>query len=225
MKNITTNKRGPSHWKLNASILQNKDNKQEIENLWPHWKNKKNIYPDETKWWDMTKIYIQSIANNFCIDLKQKETKLLIEYRAEIDSLYQQHPINHEQIDETQNQIDLIEAYCVKGAMVRSKTQFIENEETPSKFFYTAETVFQKHKTIRALKYKHGKKVTTDKDILKTAQTFYEELYKKPHINKPEQDKLLNNYDKKISDNWHKKLKEKFTKKRNLQLSKKYERR
>ena len=97
--------------------------------------------------------------------------------------------------------------------MVQSRTKFIENEETPSKFFYAAETVFQKHKTITALKDKHGKKVTTDKDILKTAQTFYEELYKKAQINKPEQDKLLNNYDQKISDNWHKKLKEKFTEK------------
>ena len=109
--------------------------------------------------------------------------------------------------------------------MVQSRTKFIENEETPSKFFYAAETVFQKHKTITALEDKHGKKVTTDKDTLKTAQTFYEELYKKAQINKPEQDKLFNTYDEKISDNWHKKLKEKFTKKKNLQLSKRYERR
>ena len=31
LKNITTNKRGPSYWKLNASILQNKEYKQKIE--------------------------------------------------------------------------------------------------------------------------------------------------------------------------------------------------
>ena len=155
----------------------------------------------------MAKIYIQGIPKDFCRDLKQQETKLLIEYRAEIDSLYRQCSINHEQIDETQSKIDLIEQLSLKGAMVQSKTKFIQNEETPSKFFYAAETVFQKHKTITALKYKHGKKVTTDKDILQTAQTFYEHLYKKAHIHKSEQDKLLNNYDQKISDNWHKKPK------------------
>ena len=213
LKNITTNKRGPSYWKLNTSILHNKEYKQKIETFWLHWKNKKNIYPDQTKWWDMAKIYIQGITKDFCIDLKQKEAELLIEYRTEIDSLYQQRPINHEQIDETQNKIDLIEQRSLKGAMVRSRTKSIENEETPSKFFYAAETVFQKHKSITALKDKHGKIVTTNKDILKTAQTFYEELYKKAQINKPHQDKLLHNYDKKISDNWHKKLEEKFTEK------------
>ena len=85
--------------------------------------------------------------------------------------------------------------------MVRSRTKFTENEETPSKFFYAVELVFQKNKIITALKDTSGKKVTADKEILKTAQTFYQELYKKAQINKQEQDKLINNYDKKISNN------------------------
>ena len=40
-----------------------------------------------------------------------------------------------------------------------------------------------------------------------------EEIYKKAQINKEEQDKLLNNYHKKISDDWHNKLKEPITEK------------
>ena len=93
LKNITTNKRGPSYWKLNTRILVSKAYKQKIENFWQHWKNKKNSYPDETKWWDMAKLYIQGITKDFCIDFKQNQTELLVEYRAGIDSLYQQHPI------------------------------------------------------------------------------------------------------------------------------------
>ena len=49
-------------------------------------------------------------------------------------------------------------------------------------------SVFQKNKTITALKNKSGKNVTTDKDISITPQTFYEELYNDAQINKPEQD-------------------------------------
>ena len=213
LKNITTNKRGPSYWKLNTSIQQNKEYRQKIETFWQHWQNKKNRYPDQTKWWDMAKIYIQGITKDFCIDYKEKQTELLLQYRAEIDLLYQQHPIDHEKLDQIQSNIDIMEERSLKGAMVRSRTKFIENEETPSKFFYAAESVFQKNKTITALKDKSGKKVTTDKEILKTAKTFYEELYKKDQINKTEQDKFLNNYDKKISDDWHNKLNETFTEK------------
>ena len=37
----------------------------------------------------MAKQYIQGITKDFCLDFKQKQNELLVEYRAEIDSLYQ----------------------------------------------------------------------------------------------------------------------------------------
>ena len=162
----------------------------------------------------MPEQYIQGFTKDFCIHFKQNQTELLVEYRAEIDSLYQQRPIDHEKINEIQNNIDIIEERSLKGAMVRSRTKFIENEEAPSKFFYAAESVFQKNKTMTALKDKSGKIVTIDKEFLKSAQTFYEEIYKKAQIKNSEQDKLINSYGKKnISDNWHNKLNENFTEK------------
>ena len=94
----------------------------------------------------MPKQYIQDICKDFCIDLKQKETEILVEYRTEIDSLYQQLTINHEQIDEIQKKIDLIEECSLKGAMVQNRTKSIENEETLSKFFYTTNLFSKKTK-------------------------------------------------------------------------------
>ena len=112
----------------------------------------------------MAKLYIQGVTKDFCIEFKQKQTEFLVQYGAETDSLYQKRPTDHEKIDEIQNNIDLIEERSLKGAMVRSRTKFIENEETPSKFFFAAESVFQKNKTITTLD-KSDKKVTTDKDV------------------------------------------------------------
>ena len=94
----------------------------------------------------MAKQYIHSIIKVFCIDFKQKQIELLAEYRDKIDSLYKHRPINHKEIGKIQNKIDLIEERSLKGGMVRSRTKYIENEETPSKFFYAAESVFQKKK-------------------------------------------------------------------------------
>ena len=39
----------------------------------------------------------------------------------------------------TEAKIEEIEQYHQKGAMGRSRTKLIENEEKPTKFFYTAE--------------------------------------------------------------------------------------
>ena len=55
LKNITINKTGPSYWKLNTSILENKAYKQKIESFCQHWQNMENNYLDQTKWWHMAK--------------------------------------------------------------------------------------------------------------------------------------------------------------------------
>ena len=55
LKNITINKTGPSYWKLNTSILENKAYKQKIESFCQHWQNRENNYLDQTKWWHMAK--------------------------------------------------------------------------------------------------------------------------------------------------------------------------
>ena len=55
LKNITINKTGPSYWKLNTSILENKAYKQKIKSFCQHWQNMENNYLDQTKWWHMAK--------------------------------------------------------------------------------------------------------------------------------------------------------------------------
>ena len=55
LKNITINKTGPSYWKLNTSILENKAYKQKIESFCQHWQNMEKNYLNQTKSWDMAK--------------------------------------------------------------------------------------------------------------------------------------------------------------------------
>ena len=66
----------------------------------------------------MAKQYIQGIIKDFCIDLKQKQTELLVKHTVEVDSLYKKRPINHEEMYEIQNKIDLIIERSLKGASV-----------------------------------------------------------------------------------------------------------
>ena len=54
--------------------------------------------------------------------------------------------------------------------MIRSRTKLIENEEKPTKFFYTAEKQNQNKKNITKLKNKNGELKTEDKEILKIAK-------------------------------------------------------
>ena len=67
----------------------------------------------------------------------------------------------------------------------------IENEEKPTKFFYVAEKQNQNKKNITKLKNKNGELKTEDKQILKIAEVFYSDLYKKAQTNEQEQENFL----------------------------------
>ena len=158
----------------------------------------------------MAKLYIQGVRKDFCTDFTQKQMEFLAEYRAEIDPLYLQTPADHQKIDRIQNNIDLIEERSLKETMVGVEPDSLKTKKPLPNSFMQQNLFFKKNIYIYN-SLKSGKIATTNKDILKTAHTFYEELYKKTQINNPEQDKVINNYDKKISDNWHRTLKENFT--------------
>ena len=120
------------------------------------------------------------------------------------------HKKNKDQIkiNNIESEIEEIEQHHQTGAMIRSRTKHIENEERPLKFFYAAEKQNQNKKNITKLKNKNGELKTEGKEILKIAKEFYSDLYKKAQKNEQEQEHFLNKYNKKISNDWHPNLTE-----------------
>ena len=64
--------------------------------------------------------------------------------------------------------------------------------------FYAVDKQNQNKKTITKLKNKNRELKTKDEEILKIAQEFYSDLYKKAEINKKEQENLIKNTIKNI---------------------------
>ena len=137
----------------------------------------------------------------------------------ELQTLQTQKNKDQIKINTIEGEIEEIESYKRKGAMVRSRTKLTENEEKPTKFFYAAEKQNQNKKTITKLKNKTGELKTKDEEILQIATEFYSDLYKKAEINKKEQENLIKKY-KKISNNWHPSLINPFEEKELYQASK-----
>ena len=106
--------------------------------------------------------------------------------------------------------------------MIRSRTKLIENEEKPTEFFYTAEKQNQNKKNITKLKNKNGELKTEDKEILKIAQEFYSDLYKKAQQTNKNK-KPFTKYNKKISNEWHLSLTKPFEEKELFQARKSME--
>ena len=150
-------KRGPSYWKLNSSKLQNKDYNNKITSFWHKWQQKNQKYRDLTIWWDNGKKFIQGITKDFCTKLKETEKEHLHQLWTELQTLQIQKNKDQIKINTIEGEIEEIESYQRKGAMVRSRTKLIENEEKPTKFFYATEKQNQNKKTIAKLQKKKEK--------------------------------------------------------------------
>ena len=81
----------------------------------------------------------------------------------------------------------------------------------------------RKKKNITKFKNKIRELKAEDEEILKIANKFYSDLYKKAQINEQEQENFLNKYDKKISNNWHLSLTKLFEEKELFQALKSME--
>ena len=128
-------KRGPLYWKLNSSILQNKEYQNKITSFWQKWQQRKQNYQDPTVWWDNGKKFIQGITKDFCTKLKETEKEHLHQLQIELQTLQIQKNKDQIKINTIEGEIEEIESYQHKGTMVRSRTKLIENEKKPTKLF------------------------------------------------------------------------------------------
>ena len=85
----------------------------------------------------------------------------------------------------------------MKGKLVRSRVQWIEEGEKPTKYFCGLESRNFTSKIIPRVEKDNGEIVTDQNDILKEAKVFYETLYKDKYSTCTLEDleKSLRNYD------------------------------
>ena len=87
--------------------------------------------------------------------------------RIELQTLQIQKKKDRIKINTIEGEIEEIESYQHKGAMVRSRTKLLENEKKSTKFFYAAEKQNQNKKSITKLKNKNGELKKKMKKYLK----------------------------------------------------------
>ena len=61
-----TNLPGPSYWKLNVSILDEREYRARITALWRQWQTRRHEYDSIQMWWDLGKIKIRDETTRYC---------------------------------------------------------------------------------------------------------------------------------------------------------------
>ena len=108
------------------------------------------------------------------------EEKTLIKQIYILEELTQDSPTSLvllEMLDEYKKNLEILRKEKLQGLMLRSKVNWIEHGEKPSKYFCSLEKRNYINKTVTKIIDDTGKNITEQKPILKEIARFYEQLY------------------------------------------------
>ena len=165
-------KRGPGYWKLNNSLLEDKNYIKTIISI---IESCSKLQLNNILKWEFCKYEIKKASINFSIKKSKEKCNHLQNLEDELKLLINQ---NKQNARKTELETEIEEIYKQKaiGAQIRSRTQLLNENEKNSKFFLNLEKSRQNRKTITSLTV-NDRKITDMNEILEEEMKFYERLY------------------------------------------------
>ncbi|CAB3980483.1 Hypothetical predicted protein [Paramuricea clavata] len=194
---------GPGVWKLNVSLLEVQEVREQIASFWEHWKDRKSDFGNVAEWWDSGKLRVKSLLLKY----SHKEYRKRKQERATVLNRYGRivckTNLSEDEVKEPDfvtSQLETMDLKRIQGNKIRSEVRWLESNEQPSRFFFQKEKRRAVKKTCHALRTSDGMRVTEQHDISKEQVRFYKELYSKVPTDKVAQDRLLNLLDRKLTN-------------------------
>ena len=184
-----TNPRGPGFWKLNTSFLLETEYvnmiKETISEVASEYSSNDDV--DAVLLWDTIKMKIRGKSIEYAKRKRRKiqsEEQLLESEISDLQKKLEETVISDYERVDVQNKLEVktqqreqICQYKTRGSIIRSRTRWYNEGEKNTKYFLSLEKRHHSNKTIKTLQLADGKLINTDREILKEAKSFYENLY------------------------------------------------
>jgi hypothetical protein len=177
-----TIKQGPSFWKLNTSLLRDKQFTDKILEEIVELKVKYGDLTDKGLKWDVIKMDLRSCSisySKFLAKSKRDRIKELMGKQVKLEGVISENP-SDEAINEAiliKEEIEKMNAEKARGAMLRSKADWVEFGEKNSEFFLKLENRNRQVKNITLLLDDDDNEIQGQKEILNEELHFYKSLY------------------------------------------------
>ena len=175
--NIMTSTRGPGYWKLNTRMLR----KIEYVNMINSTIQSTEEQCTEKKRkeaWEYLKYKIREVLAEFTRNSASEVNLIISQLSEKLDEMQQNlSNVDVNILEKTKIDLDEFVMEKVKGCIFRSKVNYAEMGEKPTKYFLNMEKARYNAKTCYALFNKSNKLVTDTNRILSLQEEFYRELY------------------------------------------------
>ena len=177
------NVRGRGYWKMNNSALESEEYEKGIKNLYTEVISEYGQDVPKSLLWDYMKVKIKEFSIAFGIQKAQNYRDKCQTLESLLDSLDQKLTKGKDDnvLTERKGVKDQLDEYYKEksqGYQNRSRANWVEQGEQSTKYFLGLEKARQNFNCISSLKDCNGITLTTDKEILEVAKTFYSDLYK-----------------------------------------------
>lgn len=199
--NICSQPPGPGYWKFNNQLLDDEVFIQDAVDTITEVLSQKQV--DIFEKWELMKFKVKQCALRRSINLARSEkqklqvlNKKLKDITKERDNLdlntqgvvlFQDHNL---QIEAINNEIDGILTRRTAGAMIRSRANWYELAEKPSKYFMSLEKHRYNRKTINKIYNHQGTKISDPGDILDYLTQHYTKVFASPDQLDPDMEYL-----------------------------------
>ena len=180
--NNTTNKFGKGFWKFNSSLLHDLEYVKNIKEIIIKCGLKYQHLHDKPLIWEFIKFEIRNYTVPYCIQKKKEQNSLETVLNKRYSQLHNKVLSNTADQNETEefnnvkSELEVIERYKARGAMLRSKCRWVEEGEQNSSYFLRLEKHNFCNKHITQLNV-NDSIITEQSEILKAEKQFYEKPY------------------------------------------------
>ena len=189
--------RGPGYWKMNNSLLKEKEYLNLINDLIDSFEVEMtdSSFEADIKW-EILKKRVKEETINYSRDRALKRKNKSIQFSVELDALdtlLSKEPNREDLIKKKQSlllDIELLEQDRIKSAHIRSKEKWIQEGEKNSRFFLNLEKAKANSKLIPSLELENNQTITDQNEILKAQTEYYEKLYKSNEIESDHEETL-----------------------------------
>ncbi|KAK6165076.1 hypothetical protein SNE40_023679 [Patella caerulea] len=169
---------GPGFWKFNNSILDREEFVSSFREFWVSYSLDVEI---SLAWWEQAKLDIKSFVIAYCkhkVKLETHERRLLeCRYNSLLLAESRDPGVYIDQVKAVKKELSNLCLARDRGNLIRAKAQYLENNETPSKYFIQKEHIRGNDKVIRCLEDTDSTLFKDTNNIKRIARSFYSNLF------------------------------------------------
>lgn len=199
-----TTPRGPGVWKFNNSLLQDEFFCVLMSDLIDHFLQTRSSFQSDIVMWDKLKNEIK----NFCISFSREKwrhfSREKIAATNRLSFLKRQlasgNPAVKSEILNLESFLKQLFERQLEGSKIRSRAQWLEEGETPSRFFLRLENERHTKSFVSSIFNSAGVEVSTLPEIMEAHTKFYTDLFSRGNIDLQSQQELFSHVTSRLSE-------------------------